>query len=151
MLQEERNELDALLLKMQRANRRNRKRKVIRADEIVPLGAADNARLWELIRKCCRLVTTWGNINSAIRTVAAKANERFEDALEECVNSMSMHVYTYSWRKYRHSEDCAYCFNTAIFGFKTWICSENGYHDGIDFMKGLAAEESYEGHKVATA
>lgn len=151
MLQEERNELDGLLLKMRQANRKNAKRKVIPAEDIVPLGAVENMRLWELIRNCCKLVTTWGNVNSAIRTVAAKANERYEDALEECINSMTMHVYTYAWRKYSHSEDCAYCFSTAIFGFKTWICSENGFQNGIDFMKGLAAEESYEGRKVASA
>jgi hypothetical protein len=142
-------DLDSLLIKMRRINRKNAGRKVIRRNEIVPLPNDEFVRLWGYIRHCCQLATSWPNVRSAIRVVATNSSRDFEDVLNECIDSMTIHVYTYSWRRYRHSDECGYVFKTAEYGYKSWIESQNAYMLGEDAALVIHQEETYSGRKVS--
>lgn len=143
--------LDSLLLKMKRLNRRNAGKHVIRTEEIVPLPDDEYVRLWGYIRHCCKLVATWKNVRSAICVVAEKSGRSFDDVHDECVDSMTIHVYTYAWRKYRHSEDCNYVFSTATYGYLAWIDEQNRFNAGIVAEMERVAVENGSGRKVSNA
>lgn len=143
-------DLDGLLLKMKKINRKHRGKKVIKGNEIDRLPDDEFLRLWGYIRHCCQLVTGWKNVKDALKVIASNSGRPFEEVLDECIDSMTIHVYTYSWRKYRHSVDCAYVFSTAEFGFKSWISAQNRFSSGIDIAKVLHDEDTYAGRKVGT-
>lgn len=125
-------DMDGMLLKLKRLNRGLLSRKTIKSSEIRPLGAEEYCRLWGYIRHCCSMVTSWPNIRKALLVIADKSGRSFDDVKDECIDSMTIHVYLYSWRKYRHSEDCAYVFTTAEFGYKSWITRQNEYNAGTE-------------------
>lgn len=143
-------DLDSLLVKMRRKNRSLLKRKIIKTTEIRPLCDAEYVRLWGYIRHCCDMVTTWPNIRKAIGVISEKSGRALDDLKDECVDSMTVFVYTYVWRKYVHSDDCGLVFSTAVFGYKSWITSQNAYHSGIDLsIDVFNADNPSRGHKVA--
>ena len=148
---EELSNFDTLLLKMKRRNRANLKRKIIRRNEIVPLNDDEYVLLWGYIRHCCQLVANWKNVCDAIKVVASQSGRQFSDVMDECVDSMSIHVYTYAWRKYRHSADCAYVFSTAEYGFKSWIEGQNKFILGVDAAVTMHQEDLLGGRKVSCA
>lgn len=124
-------DMDSLLLELKRRNRKVLRQKIIRRSDIVPLAPDKYVRLWGYIRHCCHLVSTWPNVRKAIETVAQNSGRLFVDVREECVDTMTLHVYSYAWRKYVHSDDCGLVFSTAIYGYKTWITSQNAYDGGV--------------------
>lgn len=132
-------DLDGLLIKLKKINKKLLKKKVIKKTEISPLCDEEYLRLWGYIRHCCDMVTTWPNVRKAIGVIAEKSGRSFESLQEECVDSMTVFVYTYAWRKYEHSEDCGYVFSTAEYGYKSWIAAQNQYHSGA-----VAAKEVFE-------
>lgn len=132
-------DIDSLLLKLQGKNKGLLKKKVIKKTEIKPLCNEEYLRLWGYLRHCCDMMTTWPNVRRAIGVFAEKSGRSFDSLQEECVDSMTVFVYTYAWRKYEHSEDCGYVFSTAIYGFKSWVAAQNQYHSGA-----VAAKEVFE-------
>lgn len=143
-------ELDGLLLKLKELNKENLKNRVIKRSEIVPLPEKEYLRFWDLIRHCCLLVTSWPNIKKAIGVIASKSGREPADVQEECVDTMTIHVYTYAWRHYEHSEECEYVFSTATFGWKAWIEEQNNYHKGFECAAEDKEIEDNCGHKVCT-
>ena len=135
-------DLDGLLLKMRTINKKALRNKTIKRTEIKALPEDDYLRLWGYLRHCCSLVITWPNVKRAIETIAFKSGRTFDDLSEECIDSMTTHVYTYAWRKYKHSEDCGYVFSTAEYGYKAWVSSQNLYHRGGDAAMELFMAES---------
>ena len=135
-------DLDFLLIKLRRINRKVLKQKTIKRTEIRALPDGEYLRLWGYLRHCCSLVTTWPNVRRAISAIADKSSRTEDDVREECIDVLTTHVYTYSWRKYRHSEDCGLVFTTAEFGYKGWITSQNLYHDGVEFSRELFASDN---------
>ena len=58
-------DLDALLVKMRRVNRKVVTKKTINRKDIVPLPDDEYVRLWGYLRHCCSMVTTWRTRKSA--------------------------------------------------------------------------------------
>ena len=142
-------DLDGLLLKLRNKNKDLLKKKIIKKTEIKPLCDEEYLRLWGYIRHCCDMVTTWPNIRKAIGVISDKSGRSFESTHDECVDSMTVFVYTYAWRKYESSEDCGYVFSTAEYGYKSWIAAQNIYHSGVDAAKeAFEAENPSSGRKV---
>lgn len=145
-------DLDSLLIKLRRINRKVLKQKTVKRSEIRPLPDDEYLRLWGYLRHCCSLVTTWPNIRKAIAAIAEKSDRTEDDVRNECVDSLTTHVYTYAWRKYRHSEDCGLVFTTAEFGYKAWITSQNLFHDGVELSKNIFyADNPSCGNKVSSS
>lgn len=145
-------DLDSLIVKLRRINRKVLKQKTIKSTEIRTLPDDEYLRLWGYIRHCCSLVTTWPNVRKAIAAIADKSSRTEDDVRDECIDAITTHVYTYAWRKYRHSEDCGLVFKTAEFGYKTWITSQNMFHDGVDLSRELFASDNPScGRKVSIA
>lgn len=144
-------DLDYLLVKLRRINRKVLKQKTIKSTEIVALPEFEYLRLWGYLRHCCSLVTTWPNVRRAISAIADKSFRTEEDVRDECIDTITTHVYTYAWRKYRHSEDCGLVFKTAEFGYKTWITSQNMFHEGVDLSREIFASDNPScGSKMST-
>lgn len=143
-------DLDALLLKLRKLNEQHSGKRVILRNEIVPLPDDEYLRLWGYLKHCCLLVTNWKNIKDAISCVATRSGRDFEDVQEECIESMTIHVYTYVWRHYEHSEECGYVFTTAQFGYKAWIDEQNRFHKGVDIALEDYVEENNLGRRVFT-
>lgn len=147
-------DLDKLLLKLQAKNRTLLKKKVIKSTEFEQIKTLDhdeNIRLWEYIRHCCDLVSTWPNVRRAIGVFSEKSGMSFESLHEEFVNSVTTFVYTYAWRKYKHSDDCEYVFSTAIYGYKAWAYEQNCFHSGSVAAKELFdADNPSSGRKVSS-
>lgn len=143
-------ELDGLLLKLKELNKENLTRRVIKRSEIVPLPEKEYVRFWSIIRHCCMLVASWPNIKKAIGVIASKSGRMDEDVRDEAVDSMTIHVYTYAWRHYQHSEECEYVFSTATFGWKAWIEEQNNYHLVLENALDEMELEDDCGHKVCT-
>lgn len=142
-------DLDGLLLKMKETNKKLLKKKVIDASEIKPLSDEEYLRLWGYIRHCCDLVSTWKNVRNAICVFAEKSGRSFDSLHDEFVDSMTVFVYTYAWRKYVHSEDCGYVFKTAEYGYKSWAYAQNSFHSGAVAAKELHdADNPSSGRKV---
>ena len=141
-------DLDALLIRMRLINRKNARKKVIRMSDIVSLPDGDYIRLWGYIRHCCQLATSWPNVRKSISVVAEKSGREFHDVMAECIDSMTIHVYTYAWRHYRHSEECGYVFSTAEYGYKSWITSQNSYMMGEIAAAKIEEEKGYSGKRV---
>ena len=145
-------DLDSLLVKLRRINRKVLKQKTIKRTEIRALPDGEYLRLWGYLRHCCSLVTTWPNVRKAIAAIADKSSRTEDDVRDECIDALTTHVYTYAWRKYRHSYDCGLVFTTAEFGYKTWITSQNMFHDGVDLSRELFASDNPScGRKVSIA
>ena len=145
-------DLDSLLIKLRKINRKVLKQKTVKRSEIRPLPDDEYLRLWGYLRHCCSLVTTWTNVRMAISAIAEKSSRTEDDVRDECIDAMTTHVYTYSWRKYRHSEDCGLVFSTAEFGYKSWVSSQNLYHDGVEFSRELFASDNPScGRKISIA
>lgn len=145
-------DLDSLLVKLRRINRKVLKQKTIKRTEIRALPDGEYLRLWGYLRHCCSLVTTWPNVRKAIAAIADKSSRTEDDVRDECIDALTTHVYTYAWRKYRHSDDCGLVFATAEFGYKTWITSQNMFHDGVDLSRELFASDNPScGRKVSIA
>lgn len=145
-------DLDALILKLKEINKVNKVgkgRKIVRRSEIVPLPEDEYVRLWGYLRHCCLLAANWKNIRDAIKVVADSSGRSFEDVQAECVETMTIHVYTYVWRHYEHSEECNYVFTTATFGYKSWIEEQNCYIAGIEAARKMTEKDDV-GHKVTT-
>ena len=142
-------DLDALILKLKEANRVHEGKRIIRRSEIVPLPDEEYVRLWGYLRHCCLLAANWKNIRDAIKVVADSSGRSFEDVQEECVDTMTIHVYTYVWRHYEHSDECSYVFTTATFGYKSWIEEQNCYMAGTEAAREMAEEDDV-GHKITT-
>lgn len=142
--------LDTLLLELQRLNKVNLASKKIDPKNIVSLPDSDYLELWGYIRHCCVLATNWPNKRRAVRMVASKRGMSFEDVMDEAVDSLTIHCYTYAWRHYTHSErPDAYIFSTAKFGWLTWIEEQNNFHAGIeDAIERQHAEETRCGRQV---
>lgn len=142
-------DLDALILKLKEANKVNEGKRIIRRNEIVPLPDAEYVRLWGYLRHCCLLAANWKNVRDAISTIASRTNRSFKEVQEECVDTMTIHVYTYVWRHYEHSEECEYVFSTATFGYKSWIEEQN--NSSTDGSVKMEDEDQVDrGHKVTT-
>lgn len=124
-------DLDALLIKLRQLNKVHEGKRVIPRNEIIPLPDSEYLRLWGYLEHCCLLATNWKNIRDAISCIADKSGRDFEDVQEECINSMTIHTYTYAWRHYEHSEECGYVFKTAEFGYRAWVEEQNKFHDGV--------------------
>ena len=145
-------DLDALLIKLRRVNRKVLSQKTIRRTDIRPLPDDEYVRLWGYLRHCCSLVTTWPNVRKAISSIAEKCSMDIDAVREDCIDSLTTFVYTYSWRKYRHSEDCGLVFSTAEFGYKTWVTQQNVYHNGVDLSVDLfRSDNPSSGGKVSNA
>lgn len=143
-------DLDGLLLKLRRINRKGLKGQSIKASDIRALPEDENSRLWGYLRHCCTMVAGWPNISKAIAVMASRSNRDFANLREECIDSMTIHVYTYAWRKYRHSSECGLVFKTAEFGYKSWISSQNVYEAGTEsFRKQFEDENPSCGRKVS--
>lgn len=143
-------DLDALLVKMRRVNRKVVTKKTINRKDIIPLPDDESVRLWGYLRHCCSMVTTWPNVRKAIATIAGKSSMTYDEVRDDCIDSLTTHVYTYAWRKYRHSEDCGIVFKTAEFGYKAWISSQNMFHDGVELSKNIFfADNPSCGNKVS--
>ncbi len=123
-------DLDGLLLEMKSKNKKLLKKAQIKPVEIKQLGQEENLRLWEYLRHCANLVSTWPNVRKAIGIFSEKSGRLYDNLREEFIDSVSVFLYTYAWRKYEHSEDCGYIFSTAEYGYKAWVWSQNMYHSG---------------------
>ena len=145
-------ELDSLLLELKEANSANKGKRVISRSEIVSLPEDKYLKLWGYLNHCCKLVSNWDNVNKAIRVIASKTMRPFSEVQEECIMSMTIHVYTYAWRHYEHSEDSsAYVLSTAKFGFCSWIKEQNSYFNGIAIARSEAEDMRLDrGRKVCT-
>lgn len=144
-------DLDALILKLRDANVANLSRRKISKADIIPLPDDEYVRLWEYLKHCCKLVTSWKNVRDAIKVVADKSGRQIEDVQDECVLSMTIFVYTYVWRHYVHSDECGYVFSTAKFGYKVWLQEQNAYHLGVEsVIEDYALEHPSCGKKVFT-
>lgn len=141
-------QLDGLLLKLKSLNAKHKGHRRIRRDEIVPLPEDEYIKLWGYLKHCCTLAASWPNVRKAISVVADKSGRTIEDVREDCIESMTVHVYIYAWRHYEHSDECEYVFSTAVFGYKAWIESQNNYTAGIDQAIEMAKEENNCGRKV---
>lgn len=145
-------DLDALLLKLRRKNRKLLRNATIKRSEISPLPDDEFIRLWGYMRHCCSMVASWPNVSKSIAVIADKSGRDVDGVREECIDSMTVHVYTYAWRKYKHSEECGLVFSTAEFGYKAWISSQNAFHEGESAAESLFVEEKLTGgSKVNTA
>lgn len=145
-------DMDAMLQRLRRMNRGLLKNATIKRGDIRPLPDADYVRLWGYLRHCCTLVASWPNVRKAIAAIADASGRDFDSLRDECIDSMTVHVYTYAWRKYRHSDECGLVFSTAEFGFKAWITSQNMYHGGISLSGELfMADNPSCGSKVNTS
>lgn len=125
---EQLDELDSLLVELRRTNQHLLgDGKVIPLGGIKPLDPDKNGRLWEYIRHYCRMVVMWPNHLKAVKAICGKDDRMDSDeAIEEVVSDMSIHVYRYVWRRYRHCDDAGgYIVGTAKFGFKEWLAKQN--------------------------
>lgn len=143
-------DLDALLIKLRQLNQCHAGKRIIPRNEIVPLPEDEYLRLWGYLRHCCLLTTSWKNIKDAISCIADKSGRTFEEVQEECIDSMTIHVYTYAWRHYEHSEECGYVFTTAEFGYRAWIEEQNKFHKGVDAALEQHKDGNNCGRKVFT-
>lgn len=143
-------DLDALLIKLRQLNQCHAGKRIIPRNEIVPLPENEYLRLWGYLRHCCLLATNWKNIKDAISCIADKSGRTFEEVQEECIDSMTIHVYTYAWRHYEHSEECGYVFTTAEFGYRAWIEEQNKFHKGVDAALEQHEDRNNCGRKVFT-
>lgn len=165
----ERQRMDELLLKMQRLNSEQLKKRVILKDEIVPLPESEYIELWGYLRHCCTLVASWPNKARAIRTIASYRGMDVDETRDEAIDSMTIHCYTYVWRHYDSKKascaaetscykgdglteeelDCGYVLSTAKFGFQTWLAEQNRYNSGIKFeIEEAYLKEPHKGRKV---
>lgn len=142
-------ELDSLLIKLKSLNEIHKGKRVIKKTEIVPLPDKEYLRLWELVRHCCRMISFWGNVTKAIGIISSKRGQEVQEVREECIDYMTIHVLTYAWRHYEHSEECGYVFSTAEYGWRAWIEEQNNYHSGFEIELQKQAEENC-GRKVCT-
>lgn len=159
----ERQRMDELLLKMQRLNSEQLKKRVILKEEIVPLPEAEYIELWGYLRHCCMLVASWPNKARAIRTIASYRGMDVDETRDEAIDSMTIHCYTYVWRHYDSKKasydkeisptgemlECGYVLSTAKFGFQTWLTEQNRYNSGIKFeIEEAYLKEPHKGRKV---
>lgn len=142
--------LDSLLLEMQGLNKVHVGSKKVNPKAIVPLCDKDYLELWGYLKHCCTLAVNWPNKRRAIRMIASKRSMAFEEVMEEAIDSLTIHCYTYAWRHYIHSDDpSAYVLSTAKFGWLTWIEEQNNFHVGIDeAMEAARAEETRCGRQL---
>lgn len=158
----DRRRMDELLLKMQRLNSEQLKKRIVLKNEIVPLPDDEYVELWGYLRHCCTLVASWPNNARAIRTIASYRGMDDEETRDEAIDSMTIHCYTYAWRHYDSKKasyahcgpmeeelECGYVLSTAKFGFKTWLSEQNRYNSGIKFeVEEAYLKEPHKGRKV---
>lgn len=134
-------DFDALLLELQGLNAENlANSKVISMDRIVPLPKGKNERLWDYIRHYSRLVCMYPNNKKTLMGIASYDDSiSLSELIDDAVMDVSIWVYRFAWRQYRHSEECGYVFTTANYGFMSWstgkkIWSEqkDSYKDSVD-------------------
>lgn len=147
---ERREEIDSLLLELKECNSVNRGKRKLRRDEIVPLPPGKSEKLWNHIMYCAGLASNWSNVRSAISAIATKTSRTFKEVQDECRLSIAIHIYTYVWRHYEHSEDLGIMFKTAEYGYKSWICEQNAYCFGVEYEKDRQEEALNRfGHKIS--
>lgn len=114
-------DFDGLLLKMKEKNRLLLEKEKIQLEEIRPLADDENNRLWSYITHYASLQCKWPNIRRAISYFAALDDSLSREDIEhDAMMYIAIHVYRYAWRKYTHSDECAYVFSTGTLGWKEW-------------------------------
>lgn len=147
-------DLDGLILRLKGLNVNHiidgECKKRLALTDIRPLPAAENDRLWQYIRHCCKLATMTNNSLDKLRKLCRNDSRLdMNDLVNDAINDMSIHVYRYVWRKYRPSNDVGYVINTSFQGFKTWhekqcekICFDRKALNTFDMFKSALFDTS---------